>query len=287
MIIIADSGSTKCDWMLIDKKRKKAGEFSTMGFNPFFHTTREIFDVLNDHDEMQKIVDEVTYVYYFGAGCSSEKRKKVVRDAMQLVFRNADVTVEHDMLGAALATCGKESGIACILGTGSNAAYFDGKKLQDDVHALGYILGDEGGGSYLGKKLLADFLYGNLPPQMHDKLKEEYQLDKESIFEQVYFKPHANVYLASFARFLSSNQENYYIRRLVKQGLLEFLDIHVCRFENYREVPVHFVGSIAYFFDEILEENCERRGITRGKIMKQPVEGLVNYYLNIAKVPIH
>lgn len=286
MIIIADSGSTKCDWILIGKERKVAGEFSTMGFNPFFHTTREIFDVLKDHDEIQEIVDKVDKVYYFGAGCSSEKRKEIVHSAMQLTFRYADVYVEHDMLGAALATCQGDPGIACILGTGSNAAYFDGEKLQDDVHALGYILGDEGSGSYLGKKLLADFLYGNLPPQMNEKLQKEYNLDKESIFENVYHKPHPNVYLASFARFLSDNKDNYYIRRLVKQGLLEFLDIHVCRFDNHQEVPVHFVGSIAFFFEDILMENCERRELKVGKLMKQPVQGLVEYYLNVAKVKI-
>jgi N-acetylglucosamine kinase-like BadF-type ATPase len=255
-----------------------------MGFNPFFHTTREMVDVLKDHAEMQEIADEVHHVKYFGAGCSSEKRKSIVHTAMQLTFRNADILVEHDMLGAALATCQGQPGIACILGTGSNAAYYDGEKLQDDVHALGYILGDEGSGSYLGKKLLADFLYEKLPLQMNTKLQQEYDLDKEVIFENVYHKPHPNVYLASFARFLSDNKDNYYIRRLVKQGLLEFLDIHVCRFDNYREVPVHFVGSIAYFFEDILRENCERRQIQMGKLMKQPVEGLVDYYLNVAKV---
>lgn len=281
--MIADSGSTKCDWRLLDKEGKVVGRFTTQGYNPFFHSVREIFDSLKQQEDLMDHAHDVSDLYFYGAGSSNPKRKEVVDTALRLAFRNADVHTEHDLLGAALATCQGKAGITCILGTGSNAGYFDGEKLDDDIHALGYILGDEGSGSYLGKKLLADFLYGKLPPQMHEKLKDEYQLTKEEIFDFVYRKPHPNVYLASFARFLSSNKENYYIRRLVKQGLLEFLDIHVCRFENYQEVPVHFVGSIAYFFEDVLREVAETKRIQIGTIMKQPVDGLVLHFQSSIK----
>lgn len=276
--MIADSGSTKCDWRLLNDERKVIGRYTTQGYNPFFHSVREIFDSLKQQEDLMEKAPGVIHLYFYGAGSSNPKRKEVLDTALRLAFREAEVHVEHDLLGAALATCGNKPGIACILGTGSNAGYFDGTQLDDDVHALGYILGDEGSGSYLGKKLLADFLYGKLPPQMNDKLRAEYKLTKEEIFDNVYRRPHPNVYLASFARFLSGNKENYYIRRLVKQGLLEFLDIHVCRFENYQEVPVHFVGSIAFFFEDVLREVAEQKHIQIGKIMKQPVEGLVKYF---------
>lgn len=278
MLMLADSGSTKCDWRLLDADKKVIGEFTTQGYNPFFHSVSETFESLKTYEDLMAVAKEVTTLYFFGAGSSNPSRKEVLHTAMQLFFRNADVHIEHDLLGAAWATCGVNPGIACILGTGSNAGYYDGKELHDDIHALGYILGDEGSGSYLGKKLLADFLYEKLPPQMHEALQKQYNLTKEEIFDNVYRKPHPNVYLASFARFLSSNKENYYIRRLVKQGLLEFLDIHVCRFENYQQVPVHFVGSIAYFFEDILREVCDAKHIQMGKIMKQPVDGLVTYF---------
>ena len=278
MLMLADSGSTKCDWRLLDKNYKVVGEFSTMGYNPFFHTTRFIFDDIQRYHDLMEQAPEVSALHFYGAGSSNPARKEIIETAMHLVFRNADMQIEHDLLSAALATCDRQPGIACILGTGSNAGYFDGEKLFDDVQALGYILGDEGSGCYLGKKLLADFLYGKLPPQMHDKLKEEYSLSKEVIFDNVYRKPNPNVYIASFARFLSSNKENIYIRRLVKQGLLEFLDIHVCRYPNYREVPVHFVGSIAHFFEDVLREVTDAKRITVGTIMQQPVEGLVTHF---------
>lgn len=276
--MLADSGSTKCDWKLLDDNKNVVGSYTTIGYNPFFHSVTEIFESLKSYEDLSAVAPEVSRIYFFGAGSSNVKRKEVVYTAMQLFFRHAETHIEHDLLGAAWATCEDQPGIACILGTGSNAGYYDGKELHDDVHALGYILGDEGSGSYLGKKLLAEFLYGKLPPQMSEKLKEQFHLTKEEIFDNVYRKPRPNVYLASFGRFLSDNKDHYYINRLVRQGLLEFVDIHVCRFPNYQQVPVHFVGSIAHFFQDILKEVCDTKRITIGKVMKQPVDGLVDYF---------
>ena len=284
MLLVADSGSTKCDWKLVNNKREIVRTFHTKGYNPFFENARDIFDNLKLHEELDYIANDVTRLYYFGAGCSSPDRKMVVDTALRLFFRNADVVVEHDLLGAALATCDNQPGIACILGTGSNAGYFDGEKLHDDVHALGYLLGDEGSGSYFGKKLLADFLYNKLPPKIHQELQDRYQLTKEGIFYNVYKSPTPNIYLASFARFLSDNQDHYYVRTLVRQGLLEFIDIHVCRFDNFRNVPVHFVGSIAHFFHDILTDVADKKGLIMGKIVKEPIHNLTEYFLGGIRV---
>ena len=286
MILVADSGSTKCDWKLVNDDRKVVEFFQTRGFNPFFESSREIFDELQRSEYLQACSNDVTELYYFGAGCSSPARKEILQIALRLMFRNADVVVEHDLLGAALATCDDRPGIACILGTGSNAGFFDGRRLDDDVHALGYLLGDEGSGSYFGKKLLADYLYNKLPPKIREQLESRYDLDKERIFDSVYKNPKPNIYLASFGRFLSDNQDHYYVRNLVMQGLLEFIDIHVCRFPEYQKVPVHFVGSIAYFFEDILRNVAERKGLIMGKIVKEPIHNLTDYLIQQAKLPI-
>ena len=279
MLLVADSGSTKADWILVDDNRKEISRFSTMGFNPFFHDSQIVEGALSDNDEARKIADVPERVYFYGAGCSSPVRAQKIAEGLEAFFSNSEVLVNHDLVAAAYATSGGEECIPCILGTGSNSCYFDGEFVIDDIPALGYILGDEGSGSYYGKKLLTSFLYKRLPKRIESELRERYKLTKESIFENIYMKPNANVYLASFAKFLSDNRDDLYVEELIGEGMLEFLAIHVCRFENYRQVPVHFVGSIAFFFEDILRSVAKRRFIEVGSILKQPVYNLVDYHL--------
>ena len=280
-MIVADSGSTKCDWLIMDPNTGKVTqEVSTMGFNPFFHTVSHILDALNDSSELVKRSREATNVHYFGAGCSSPERRKVVYDALAKFFFNAkSVQVDHDLIGAAYATCDGKPGIACILGTGSNMCYFDGEVVVNESTALGFILGDEGSGSYMGKQLLRDFLYDDLPSQIKKELVEEFGLSREVVFHNVYSRPFANVYLASFAPFLSRHRHYYYVRKLVRKSLIDFLDTHVITDEHYEEVPVHFVGSIAFFYEDILREVCTRKGIQTGNIVQQPVHNIAAYLL--------
>ena len=282
MILIADSGSTKCDWKIVDTgKEMDIEKISTMGFNPFFHTEEHMYKEMEASDGLSKYAREIKAIHYFGAGCSSPERNAIVKRALTQFFPNADnVHVEHDLLGAALATCGDQPGIACILGTGSNAGYFDGNELHDEVHALGYILGDEGSGCYMGKKLVIDYLYHKLHSQIEEELEKTYGVNKEVIFENVYKKAFPNVYLASFARFLSNHRDYYYVRKLVRKSMLEFLDIHVCRFDMYDKIPAHFVGSIGFYFEDILREVATQKGVQVGQVIKQPIHNLVNYYRN-------
>lgn len=279
MIIVADSGSTKCDWLILDQNGNRE-KTHTMGFNPFFHSSDLIYEKLSENPELIASKSDITHVYFYGAGCSSAQRNAIIELGLKRFFSSAiEIQVDHDLVGAALSTTKGEAGIACIIGTGSNSCFFDGLKVHESVPALGYILGDEGSGSYFGKILLSNFLYNRLPKDIHEKLKDTYGLTKEGIFENTYNKPNANVYLASFMRFVSDHREHPFFRDMIYRGLSTFVNIHVWCFDNFREVPVHFVGSVAYYFREVLEEVASNHRFKIGNIEKRPVEPLSDYHL--------
>ena len=279
MILVVDSGSTKADWVLADQGSLVA-EYNTIGFNPFFHNEQNVLDALRADQGLTAIKEQVTSLKFFGAGCSSPQRNKIIHDALQKFFTRADVLVEHDMKAAALATCGDEKGIACIIGTGSNICYFDGRYVEETRHGLGYVLGDEGSGSFYGRKLLAYYLYGILPKDLHASFKAEYNLTKEMIIDRVYNQPNANVYMASFARFLSDFKDHPYIKKMVTKGMDEFFETNVSAMQNYKKVPVHFVGSIAYYFDDVLKDVAKNYHVKLGKIIKKPIYDLMKYYID-------
>ena len=186
--------------------------------------------------------------------------------------------VSHDLDGAALATYNGEPHIAAILGTGSNSCFFDGEKIYEEVPALAYILGDESSGSYYGKRLLADYLYRRMPRHLYDEFKATYNLTKDIVMTNVYMRPHANVYLASFMRFCSSHRDEPYIRNMIRKGMREYLETHIACYDNHREVPVNFVGSIAHYFEDVLRNVAGEMGIRVGHIVKKPIHGLVDYH---------
>ena len=274
MLLVADSGSTKCDWILQDGKEKK--EFSTMGFNPFFHTHNDVFQELFNSD-LSEYSTQVTHVYFYGAGCYNEAMQSEIQKGIEKFFTKAVVSVGHDLTGAVYATCGNNSGITCILGTGSNSCFFDGKTIYEEIPALGYILGDEGSGSYFGKQLLTDFLYKKLPLQIANELIR-IGVTKDIIFENVYRKPHANVYLASFAKVLTKFKNEAYVLQVLSKGFNQFIDTHVMCFKNYKEVPVHFVGSVVYHNQDVLESILKEKGIKRGIVTRRPVDNLFVYH---------
>ena len=278
MILIVESGSTKSDWVLVEKQ-KEVGRYKTMGFNPFFHNETIIYNSIRQNTELQKISERVNQIFFYGAGCSSEELNLIVKKALSRFFINAEVTVDHDLLACALATYDGEPSISCILGTGSNSCLFDGKELSEAVPALGYILGDEGSGSYYGKKLLTDFLYNRLPDDIKASFDKTFKLDKAAIFDNVYMKPHANVYLASFMPFLSSFIEHTYVDNMVKEGMHHFLKNHVCCYDNYKNLKVHFIGSMSYIFKSQLAFSAKKLNVNIGMIIKQPINELVRYHI--------
>lgn len=283
MILVADSGSTKCDWLAIDEKSNQFTT-STMGFNPFFHSTELIEQKLAENELLSELKSEIKEVYFYGAGCSSAPRNEIVAKGLRSFFSSAtDVKVDHDLTGAALATSQGEKGISCILGTGSNSCYFDGEKVHEEVPALGYILGDEGSGSYFGKIMLSEWLYKRMPQELASDFGQEYNLTKEGIFEAVHKKENPNVYLAAFMPFIGKHKNHPYFKRMVYEGLVKFVNIHVWCYENFRDVPVNFVGSVAYYFKDVLAEIAENHNFTLGKVERRPIEPLALYHTTETK----
>jgi N-acetylglucosamine kinase-like BadF-type ATPase len=280
MKLIVESGSTKADWALVDEGGNIAATFDTMGFNPFFHASEFIGKEIRKNSALTNTAPNVNEVYFYGAGCSSDHYKQIVAHGLMLVFTKASIYVDHDLVAAAYSTYKGKACISCIIGTGSNSCYFDGHTLHEEVPALAYILGDEGSGSYLGKRLLADYLYKKLPQEIADDFEGSYILSKAIIFENVYQKPHANVYLASFTPFINKHKSHPHFHQMVYNGMKLFLQNHVCCFPNYQNIPIHFVGSVAYHFSEVLEEAAKDLGITISSIIKHPIEHLVAYHVN-------
>lgn len=278
MILVADSGSTKCDWIAIDEENKHH-HTNTMGFNPFFHSSDLVEQKLTENELFSSIKEKVTEVYFYGAGCSSPLRNYIVETGLRAVFTNAIiVSVDHDLAGAALATSQGRPGISCILGTGSNSCYYDGENVHEKVPALGYILGDEGSGSYFGKIMLSQWLYNQMPVDLAIAFEEEYNLSKEGIFDAIHTKENPNVYLASFMPFVGKHKDHIYFKDMMYDGLVKFINIHVCCYDNFREIPVNFVGSVAFYFQDVLEEVGRNHRFTVGKIDRRPVEPLALYH---------
>jgi N-acetylglucosamine kinase-like BadF-type ATPase len=280
MLLIADSGSTKCDWMLI-RENEEAQSFSTMGFNPYFHNEAVISNAIRQNSELLEAASKVTMLFLYSAGCSSKDLKLVVERALRSVFQHANIYVDHDLVGAAFATWDDNPAITGILGTGSNSCYFDGDivKQANSGLGLGYILGDEGSGSYYGKILLKKYLNNQLPDEIQNCLSNDYKLNRDVIVENVYMKPHANVYLASFMKVLSENKQNPWVQEQINKGMEEFFISHITCYKNHQRVPVHFIGSIAYHFEENLRKIAAGMQIRVGTIIKKPIFGLVNYHL--------
>ncbi|TRX48802.1 hypothetical protein FNH22_28360 [Fulvivirga sp. M361] len=279
MILIAISGSTKCDWQLIDSAGK-ATAFSSTGINPFFHSEEEIIDVFNSIKEIAAVKDSIEIVYIYSAGCGSKRLKTVVRNALGQVFTRSHFYVNHDIVASALSTYEGVPAISCILGTGSNACFFDGDIVRQEIPALDYILSDEGGGSYYGKKLLTAYLHNTMPQELREKFSSQYALSQEEILEKVYMQPYANVYLASFMPFIQDNIKDEYLYTMVKEGMGLFMDLFVRSFSRFNNVKTHFTGSIAYYFKDILNEVASAKKITVGKIIKEPINDLVKYHLD-------
>jgi len=274
MILCADSGSTKTQWLTETGKL-----IETIGFNPQFHTSESILGAIQANADFNQVKGEITQVYFYGAGCSSSSRNSIVSDALSSFFTNAKIAIDHDLKAAAYATFDGETCISCIIGTGSNSCLFDGENIVENVPALGYILGDEGSGSWLGKELLKQFLYHLLPSATEEILKNKYGVEKEKVFQRVYREAHANVYLASFARILSETPDTDFANNLVTQGFAEFFKYHVACYPNYRKYPVHFVGSLAFNFKTQLQEVADSFGVKLGNIDCAPVHQLLSFHL--------
>lgn len=280
MILIADCGSTKIDWCLINGKEKVAQIFTT-GMNALLLTEEEMTERIKKELVPHILSYKVDEIYYYGAGIISDEIKSHVVNALRANIPSATkIEVDSDLLAAARALCGREPGIACILGTGSNSCYYDGEKVVDNVSPLGYILGDEGSGAVLGKLLVGDVLKKQLPEHLCEKFLKEYDLDRTKIITAVYRQPAPNRFLAQFAPFLQRNIHEPAIRAIVFRSFTDFFVRNVESYPGYKELPCNFVGSIALYEKEVLMEAAKAQGITIGKIIQAPMEGLIAYHSN-------
>jgi N-acetylglucosamine kinase-like BadF-type ATPase len=274
MLVVVDSGSTKADWKFGPAEENL---ITTKGFNPFFHDRTFILEELQK-SALAAFAEQVTELNFYGAGCSSAERNLIVYGPLTEFFPNAKVLVDHDILGAAIATNGDKEGISCIIGTGSNSCYYNGEKLFQVVPALGYLLGDEASGSYLGKRLLSDYLYKLLPEPLHTALEKDFKLTKEIIFQHAYQEPNVNVYFASFARLYTAHRELPYVQEVVAAGFHLFLDIHIMRYPRIQEIPLNFVGSIAFYFEDLLTQVLESKKLVKGRILRKPIHELYRHF---------
>jgi N-acetylglucosamine kinase-like BadF-type ATPase len=276
MLLIAESGSSKTQWRIVDKETRIAAE--TGGINPFFASEAFVLEELNN-SELAHYKKEINKIIFYGSGCSHAERNNFLKTIFQGFFTEAkEIIVDHDMLAACIALFGKESGIACIIGTGSNSCVYDGKRITQNTPALGYVLGDEASGAYLGKELLKHYIYKTLPPEIQNYIWETYRLDKEDIFEAVYKQPLPNRYLASFAPIASQYRQNGFIQELLDRGLNEFVRYHIACYPEATKYPIGFVGSIAAVFQEELSNALKSHDLYIYKVDKSPIDALVAFY---------
>jgi glucosamine kinase len=286
MILVADSGSSKTDWVLASDKQKPV-KFSTVGLNPYFLTEKEIVKIIQEQAPVMvnhfPLIEEI---YFFGAGCSNPDKREIVSNAISQLFPRAFISVDSDLLGSAYATCGQHKGLVCVLGTGSNISFFNGEDVDAGKHGLGYILGDEGSGTWFGKALITHYLYGTMPAGVADKFNSTFGITKDKVIENVYLKRGGNSYLASFARFLSDIKDTEYGRTTLRDGLLAFIETNIKSYPDYQQYTCHFVGSIAYFFSEELKVLCSANEVSVGKIIRQPIDELLNFIVTRNQIQV-
>lgn len=276
MKLIADSGSTKTDWVLLNDEQSR---FGTSGFNPFHRSEDFIVTEIRKNDGLMKICNDVTSIHFYGAGCSSESRNSIVKNALLKVFPKATVIVDHDLVACAHSLYNDKPIFATILGTGTNACYFDGKTIAQKKPALGYVLGDEGSGSYLGKQLVTKFLYHELPEELSTAFFNRFKVGKDEVLEQVYMQPGANTYLASFAVFYGEHKEHQYLQDIIRNSFKTFFETHVICYENHQQIEANFIGSIAANFEDELRTVANSLGVKMGNVIQKPMEGLIRYHL--------
>ena len=276
MILIADSGSTKTDWVLHNGTDIVA-RVKTQGLNPTQQSAEDIYGILLAELAGQIKTDAPETIYFYGAGCAYENANKRMEAALKKIFRTNDIHINSDLLAAARALCGHEEGIACILGTGSNSCLFDGEKIIDNTPSLGYILGDEGSGAHLGRQLVSDCIKKQLPTELREKFMNQYNLDVAGILERVYRSPLPNRWLASFTPFLSENRKNAHIHALLKHCFTQFFQRNTMVYRR-SWLPIHIIGGVGMNFDNEIKETAESLGLSIGNIVESPMKGLIEYH---------
>ena len=277
MILVADSGSSKTDWMAYSPGHTLT--FNTQGINPYFVNANDVVKILSKNRDLSAYATTIKEVYFFGSGCSSPDKHEIISNGLSAFFTNAFISVDHDLIGSAYATCGDKKGLTCILGTGSNITYYDGTTIHDGKHGLGYVLGDEGSGTFFGRKVLVSYLYSTMPPELSIEFAKEFKADKDTVIQNIYQKPFPNSYLASFSRFMIAHKSHPFIQQILTDGFQEFVDTNIKDYKEHKTLDCHFVGSIAFYYQDELRKVCAANNIKVGKILQKPVTGIFEYIL--------
>lgn len=274
--LIADSGATKAEWVLINNGKKKT--IFTQGISPYFLNTDQVAELVEN--ELAKKLKNITVeeIHYYGTGCANPENAKSIKRALQRVFQKAHININTDLMAAARAVCGHEKGIACILGTGSNSCYYNGKTIAKNSPGIGYVLGDEGSGAYLGKKVIQYYLYNTFDEDLRARFDAKFLTNGVEILDNVYKKPLPNRYLAGFTMFLAENRGHYMIENIIEDGLNDFFFQHLCKYNEVWKYPVSFVGSVANGFKDVIQQLCNSYEFELGTILKNPMQGLVKFH---------
>ncbi|MDB3862004.1 N-acetylglucosamine kinase [Flavobacteriaceae bacterium] len=285
MILVVDSGSTKTDWIAVDNKGEILFSTQTLGLNPQVLSSAILKErIINNFDLFQNR-EKVTHLYFYGAGCGVDSPQKRIRRVFDEIFTQSEIIIQEDTYAAvyAAADIGKKS-IVCILGTGSNCTYFDGKDIEQRVTSLGYILMDEASGNFFGKQLIRSYYFKAMSEELALEFEKEYDLSPDSIKENIYRRENPNTYLATFSRFLIKHKQNKVFQEIIEKGLDRFIKHQILQFENAKEVPVHFIGSISFFLKEEIEKALVSKGLTMGRIVQRPIDDLVKYHKNLIEI---
>lgn len=278
MTLIADGGSTKCDWILLDSAGEVVLKARTLGLNPAVVPEEVLYERIRENGELTEVFETVKVVDFYGAGCGTESPRRIFHNVLSNLFANARISVNEDLLAAVYAATTKP-GIVCILGTGSNSCYFDGNEIHTNVPSLGYVLMDEASGNYFGKRLIRDYYYQKMPRKLAKRFKKRFDLDADVIKKHLYKMPNPNTYLASFAEFIFTSEEvNGYFYKLISEGMTKFLELRVMCYKEAQKVPIHFIGSIAHFSEEMIRDAMVPYQLELGNIVRRPIDGLIEYY---------
>lgn len=278
MILITDGGSTKCDWILLDQSGDVILKTRTKGLNPAVVPEENVRERILANKDLQPFVNNVTVVDFYGAGCGTKTPIMMLTKILTEIFPLANVSVNEDMVAAVYAATTKP-GIVCILGTGSNSCYFDGTNVYNGIESLGYSLMDEASGNYFGKRLIRDYFYKKMPTQLAQEFEKRFNLDPDEIKNHLYKRYNPNMYLASFAEFIFTSKEvNGYFYKLITEGMLKFIEYRILCFKESQSVPIHFIGSIAHFSEDIIKDCFKPYNLELGNIIRRPIDGLIDYY---------
>ncbi|WP_026707321.1 N-acetylglucosamine kinase [Flavobacterium frigidarium] len=280
MKLIVDSGSTKADWIAIDDEGKILFTTQTLGLNPEILENDEIIKRLNDRFDILQNKKNATHLFFYGAGCGTDKMKKTLTEAFESYFVNAAVSVEEDTYAAAYATTPRgEEAIVAILGTGSNCSYFDGTKLHQKVQSLGYIIMDDCSGNVFGKELIRKYYFNKMPQDLAVEFEKEYNVEPDFIKSKLYKEANPNAYLATFAKFLIQHKDHEFCRKIIFKGMKSFVKNYIKQFDNCKDIPVHFVGSIAFYLKDELQETFDKYELQLGNVLRRPIDGLIAYHV--------